>query len=176
MKKIILKIMFMSVVSMMAFAGDINGDQTNEFLLFGAGFPHGDGIRRLRDVRLNIRAYQTLEDFVDYLRNNIAPNGYPFVEGEITTIAMNYGRNLPLDTQIVDLNINNRDSFMIVYRCVDNQAVAEQEEAGTPVAEQEDDDSVEESDDASSYVDLVDDDDNSDEDEVYSGYDFDQQD
>ena len=168
----------MSAISMMTFAGDINGNQTNEFLLFGTGFPHGDGIRRLRDVRLNIRAYQTLEDFVDYLRNNIAPNGYPFVEGEITAISMNNGRNLPLDTQIVDLNINNEDSFMIVYRCVGNQAVAEQEEAGTPVDDEEnDDDSVEESDDASSYVDLaVDGDDNSDEDEVYSDYDFDQQD
>jgi len=103
-------------------------NKMNQILLFGDGFPDGDGTRKLTSF-FNIAAHETLADLVDYLKKTLTPNGYPFVEGAVDFVQMNCDvESLPLETRIADLHINDEDDFTITYRYVENQAVADSEE------------------------------------------------
>ena len=90
MKKILLSALFMSAVSMTAFAGD--DVQMNNVTVVGAGVIKGSP-RVVSCIPMNILKHKTVADFIDYLRSTTASDGYPYVDGNISSIALDRSSN-----------------------------------------------------------------------------------
>lgn len=154
MKKILLSLLFMSAVSMIAFAGDMEQGQTNEFNFLVSG-PGQNETRQFLYVNLNLVQYETFADFIAAMRNTVDPaSGRAYVEGDVLRIIRRNRGMVPLNANIADLNIVPDDYFHIISRV---QAHHHQPEAPQEIVE----------------VDEVDEDDADDADDSGADYDFD---
>ncbi len=139
MKKIVLRLLFMSAVSMIAFAGDMEQGQTNEFNFMVSG-PGQNEARQFLDVNLNLVQYETFADFIAAMRNTVDPaSGRTYVEGDVLRIIRRNRGMVPLNANIADLNIVPDDYFHIVSRV---QAHHHQPEAPQEIVEVDEVDEV----------------------------------